>query len=88
MVDTNDLGAFRGLNGVGFFKVTRVFPGQGAVLPLATYLPTNGRALKVSPAVGVDYFLVCKSDCHRETAVVNNLIQQDILVLRYHAREE
>ena len=47
---------------------------------MAAYLPTNGRALKVSPAIGVAYFLVSKLDCHGETAVVNNLIQQDILV--------
>ncbi len=47
---------------------------------MAAYLPTNGRALKVSPAVGADYFLVCKSDCYGETVVVNDLIHQDILV--------
>jgi hypothetical protein len=74
MVDTNDLGIFGGLNGVGFL------PRQGAVLPLAAYLPTNGQALKVGPAVGPDYFLVCKLDRRGETTVVNNLIQQDILV--------
>jgi hypothetical protein len=80
MVDTNDLCVFGGLIGVGFLKVPKVFPGEGAVLPLAAYLPTNGRALKVSPAAGRDYFLVCKSDCQGEMVVVNDLIQQDILV--------
>jgi hypothetical protein len=45
MVDTNDLGVFRGLNGVGFLKVAKVFPGREAVLPLAAYFPTNGLVL-------------------------------------------
>ena len=80
MVNTSDLGIFGGLNGVGFLEITKVFPEQGAVLPLAAYLPTNGRALKVGPAIGVDYFLVSKSDRRGEAVVVNNLIQQDILV--------
>ncbi len=81
MVDTNYLGIFRGLNGVGFLKVDKVFPGRGAVLPLAASLPADGQVLKIDPAIGADYFLVCKSDCHGETtAVVDDLIQQNILV--------
>jgi hypothetical protein len=80
MVDTNYLGVFRGLNGVGFLKVDKVFPGQGAVLPLAANFPADGRALKIGLTIGADYFLVCESDCRGETAVVDDLIQQDILV--------
>jgi hypothetical protein len=80
VVDTNYLGVFRGLNGVGFLKVIKVFSGQGSVLPLAANLPADGQAIKVGPAIGADYFLICESDCRGETAVVNNLIQQDKLV--------
>jgi hypothetical protein len=79
MVNTNYLGVFRGLNGVGFLKVAKVFPGQGSVLPLAANLPANGQAHKVGPTIGVDYFLVFKFYCRGEAAVVNDLIQQDIL---------
>ncbi len=42
MVNTNDLGVFGGLNGLRFLKVIKVFPGRGAIFPLASYLPTNG----------------------------------------------
>ena len=47
---------------------------------MAAYLPTNGQALQVDPAVGADYFLVSKSNCQGKVLVVNNLIQEDILV--------
>ncbi len=47
---------------------------------MAANLPANGQALKVGPTVGADYFLVCKFYCRGEAAVVNDLIQQDVLV--------
>ncbi len=47
---------------------------------MAAKLPADGRALKVGPTVGANNFLVGKFNRRGEAAVVNNLIQQDILV--------
>jgi hypothetical protein len=71
---------FCGLKRLKLFKVSKVLPGCGTILPLAAYLPTNVTAFYVGPSVWSDNFLVRRSNCSVKSSMVNDGVKENILV--------
>jgi hypothetical protein len=73
-------GIFSGLKRVRLLELSKVLPGCGSILPLASHLPTNGTAFHVSPFIWSDHFLVRGSNCSVKLSMVNNQVKENILV--------
>jgi hypothetical protein len=80
MVDAQDFGIFSSLNRVRLLEVSKVLPRHRALFPLAAELLANGCVLQVGLAISTDIFLVRKLHSCRETSMVSNLFQQNLLV--------